>query len=90
MERNLEGYPLIFFEENYGTTIEGMPELLLHYKDTITEGITRSHKGSKNRNENKRILMLYREKATPSYKLQIIDRRGAPIHPKSEIFTTSS
>ena len=34
--------------------------------------------------------MLYREKATPSYKLQIIDRRGAPIHPKSEIFTTSS
>ena len=67
-----------------------MPELLLHYKDTITEGITRSHKGSKNRNENKRILMLYREKATPSYKLQIIDRRGTSICPKSEIFTTSS
>jgi len=39
-----------------------MPELLLHYKGIITEGITRSHRGLKNRNENTGILMLYREK----------------------------
>ena len=67
-----------------------MPELLLHYKDIITEGITRSHRGLKNRNQNTWILMLYREKTTPSYKLQSIDRRGTFICPKSEIFTTSS
>jgi len=40
----------------------GMPELLLHYKGIITEDITRSHRGLKNRNENTGILMLYREK----------------------------
>jgi len=31
-----------------------MPELLLYYKDIITEGITRSHRGLKNRNETHR------------------------------------
>ena len=62
-----------------------MPELLLHYKGIITEGITRSHKGLKNRNENIGILMLYREKTTPSYKLQSIDRRGTSICPKRDL-----